>query len=80
MPNLKSCSFIINRMSSSIKTVVINGAGIGGLALASLLRRIRVNRIIVVERSFDVCRTTIGSGIGLWPNAFHVLDLIGGSI
>lgn len=70
----------MNVAQSSIKTVVINGAGIGGLSLASLLRRIRVNRIIVVERSVDICRTTTGSGIGLWPNAVHVLDLIGGLI
>jgi 2-polyprenyl-6-methoxyphenol hydroxylase-like FAD-dependent oxidoreductase len=55
-------------------TIVVAGAGIGGLTAAVALTR-RGRRVLVVERGDEV--SGAGTAITLWPNALSALDVIG---
>ena len=55
-------------------TIVVAGAGIGGLTAAVALSR-RGRRVTVVERRSGL--SEVGAGITLWPNALAALDAIG---
>lgn len=54
--------------------LLIAGAGIGGLALATALRR-HGRQALVLEERDDLSEA--GAGISLWPNALAALDDIG---
>jgi 2-polyprenyl-6-methoxyphenol hydroxylase-like FAD-dependent oxidoreductase len=54
--------------------IVVAGAGIGGLCAAHAIRRAGYDAV-VLERSPQL--STVGAGLGLWPNAVHALDWIG---
>lgn len=54
--------------------VLIVGAGIGGLTLANICKRLGL-RYLVLERSAAV--TPVGAGISLAPNCLRVLDQLG---
>jgi 2-polyprenyl-6-methoxyphenol hydroxylase-like FAD-dependent oxidoreductase len=55
-------------------TIVVAGAGIGGLTAAVALSR-RGRRVLVVERHGEAGEA--GTAITLWPNALSALDVIG---
>lgn len=59
---------------SASAPVVIVGAGIGGLTLAAICRRIKL-RCIVLERANEP--NPAGAGISLAPNALRVLEQLG---
>ena len=54
--------------------VLIIGGGIGGLALAAILRKINID-CLVLERSEKI--TPVGAGISLAPNCLAVLEQLG---
>lgn len=57
-----------------METVIIIGAGIGGLAAALALERAGVD-VEVHERAPEL--TEVGAGLALWPNGLRALDAIG---
>ena len=54
--------------------ILIVGAGIGGLTLAAILRKLNIS-FLVLERNEKI--TPQGAGISLSPNALQVLDQLG---
>jgi 2-polyprenyl-6-methoxyphenol hydroxylase-like FAD-dependent oxidoreductase len=54
--------------------VIIAGAGIGGMALAAALQRLRVP-VLVLERAARLGE--VGAGLGILPNAVRALTAIG---
>jgi len=58
----------------SYASIVIIGAGLGGLTLAAICRKVNL-RCIVLERTEKL--TPAGAGISLAPNALRVLDQLG---
>lgn len=54
--------------------IAIIGAGIGGLAVASALKR-SGHQVQIFERAAQI--TAVGSGLTLWPNATRVLKHLG---
>ncbi|MBB5953959.1 2-polyprenyl-6-methoxyphenol hydroxylase-like FAD-dependent oxidoreductase [Saccharothrix tamanrassetensis] len=58
----------------AVRTVVVVGGGIAGLAAAVALDR-SGRRVTVLERAPEF--TDVGAGLSLWPNAMHALDALG---
>jgi 2-polyprenyl-6-methoxyphenol hydroxylase-like FAD-dependent oxidoreductase len=54
--------------------VIVAGAGIGGMALAAALQRLRV-QVLVLERAARLGE--VGAGLGVLPNAVRALTAIG---
>lgn len=59
-----------------MKTIVVVGGGIGGLAFAAAAGSAGFD-VTVLERAPRVVRTNAGGGLGLWPPAQQVLARIG---
>jgi 2-polyprenyl-6-methoxyphenol hydroxylase-like FAD-dependent oxidoreductase len=54
--------------------IVVVGGGVGGLTTAIALRSVGIEAR-VLERAPEL--REVGAGIGLWPNAIHVLERLG---
>lgn len=54
--------------------IIVIGGGIGGLAVAIALQRAG-HEVEVLERATEFAE--VGSGLSLWPNALHALDVLG---
>src|SRR3954465_78528 len=61
---------------SSSPSVIVIGAGIGGLSAGIALRRAGID-VRILERAPDLATIQIGYGLHVWPNATRALRDLG---